>query len=112
MTADLGWADGFTHKKLLGLRSSTQDAHRNGGASGVRPCLGANMSKIQRTRIESQALASRLSGISILGFGASWKAPEPEREVVRSILSALEDKRVLYEDYDHEIRTHVHQSLI
>jgi hypothetical protein len=70
------------------------------------------MSKIQPTRIESQSLASRLSGLSILGFGASWKAPESEREVVRSVLTALEDKRVLYEDYDFEIRTHVHQSLI
>jgi hypothetical protein len=53
------------------------------------------MSKIQRTRIESQSLGSRLSGLSILGFGASWKAPEPEMDVVRSVLTALDDKRVL-----------------
>ena len=54
------------------------------------------MSKIKRARIESQSLGSRLSGISIFGFGASWKAPEPERNVVRSVVSVLEDKRALY----------------
>jgi hypothetical protein len=32
--------------------------------------------------------------------------------VVRSILTALEDKRVLYEYYDFEIKDHVRQSLI
>jgi hypothetical protein len=69
------------------------------------------MSKIQRTRIESQSLGSRLSGISILGFGASWKPPEPERDVVRSILTVLEDKRVLYEDYNFENQGDVNQSL-
>jgi len=74
--------------------------------------LGGKISKIQRTRIESQSLGSRLSGISILGFGASWKPPEPERDVVRSILTVLEDKRVLYEDYNFENQGDVNQSLI
>jgi hypothetical protein len=50
--------------------------------------------------------------VSVFGFGASWKAPEPERDVVRSILNELEDRRVLYVDFEHEIQEHVIQSLI
>jgi hypothetical protein len=70
------------------------------------------MSKIKRARIESKTLGSRLSGLSILGFGASWKAPEPERDVVRSVINILEDKRALYVDYEFEIEDQVNQSLI
>jgi hypothetical protein len=100
-------------KNLLRSGSSTQDAHRNRRASrGSGVVWEQRLTKIQRTRIESQSLGSRLSGLSILGFGASWKPPEPERDVVRSILTALEDKRVLNEDYDFEIKDHVRQSLI
>ena len=70
------------------------------------------MSKIKRARIESKTLGSRLSGLSIFGFGASWKAPEPERDVVRSVINILEDKRALYVDYNLEVEDQVNQSLI
>jgi hypothetical protein len=70
------------------------------------------MSKIKRARIESKTLGSRLSGVSVLGFGASWKAPEPERDVVRSVIKVLEDKRALYVDYASEVQIEVNQSLL
>jgi hypothetical protein len=70
------------------------------------------MSKVKRARIAWKTLVSRLGGFSFFGFGASWKAPEPERDVVRSILNELEDRRVLYVNFEHENQGHVIQSLI
>jgi Family of unknown function (DUF6650) len=68
--------------------------------------------RIKRARVQSQSLASRLAGVSILGFGASWKAPEPERVVVRDVITALEDKRALYSQAVWEEPHHVVQSLL
>jgi hypothetical protein len=65
----------------------------------------------KRMKVQSQSLASRLAGVSILGFGASWKAPEPERVVVRDVITALEDKRALYSQAVWEEPSHVVQSL-
>lgn len=67
--------------------------------------------RTKRIAVQSQSLASRLAGVSILGFGASWKAPEPERVVVRDIITALEDKRALYSQAVWEEPHHVVQSL-
>jgi hypothetical protein len=67
--------------------------------------------RIKRARVQSQSLASRLAGVSILGFGASWKAPERERVVVRDVITALEDKRALYSQAVWEEPHHVVQSL-
>lgn len=65
----------------------------------------------KRVKVRSQSLATRLAGVSILGFGASWKAPEPERVVVRDVITALEDKRALYSQAVWEEPSHVVQSL-
>jgi hypothetical protein len=67
--------------------------------------------RIKRARVQSQSLASRLAGVSILGFGASLKAPEPERVVVRDVITALEDKRALYSQAVWEEPHHIVQSL-
>jgi len=67
--------------------------------------------RAKRAKVQSQSLASRLAGVSILGFGASWKAPEPERVVVRDVITALEDKRALYSQAVWEEPSHVVQSL-
>jgi hypothetical protein len=67
--------------------------------------------RVKRVRVQSQSLASRLAGVSILGFGMSWKAPEPERVVVRDVITALEDKRALYSQAVWEEPSHVVQSL-
>ena len=68
--------------------------------------------RVKKARVQSQSLASRLAGVSILGFGASWKAPEPERVVVRDVITALEDKRALYSQAVWEEPSHVVQSLL
>jgi hypothetical protein len=73
---------------------------------------GGIMSRIKGAPIKWKNLASRLTGLSGFGFGASWKAPEPDRDVVRSVINVLEDKRSLYVDYDLEIRDQVNQSLV
>lgn len=65
----------------------------------------------KRAKVRSQSLASRLAGVSMLGFGVSWKAPEPERVVVRDVITALEDKRALYSQAVWEEPAHVVQSL-
>jgi hypothetical protein len=52
--------------------------------------------RAKRVKVRSQSLASRLAGVSALGFGISWKAPEPERVVVRDVITVLEDRRALY----------------
>jgi hypothetical protein len=65
----------------------------------------------KRAKVRSQSLASRLAGVSALGFGVSWKAPEPERVVVRDVITALEDKRALYSQAVWEEPHHVVQSL-
>lgn len=72
----------------------------------------SDMSLLKRTRVRSQSLLSRLGGFSFLGVGMSWKAPEPERVVVRDIIVALEDKRALYSQAVWEEPAHVVQSLL
>ncbi|MDD1530033.1 hypothetical protein C7U92_21185 [Bradyrhizobium sp. WBOS7] len=68
--------------------------------------------RAKRAKVQSQSLVSRIAGISALGFGMSWKAPEPERVVVRDIITALEDKRALYSQAVWEEPSHVVQSLL
>ncbi len=68
--------------------------------------------RIKRAKVRAQSLASRLAGVSMLGFGASWRAPEPERVAVRDVITALEDKRALYSQAVWEEPSHVVQSLL
>lgn len=67
--------------------------------------------RAKRAKVRSQSLASRIAGVSALGFGISWKAPEPERVVVRDVITALEDKRALYSQAVWEEPHHVVHSL-
>lgn len=67
--------------------------------------------RVKRAKVRSQSLASRIAGISALGFGISWKAPESECVVVRDVVTALEDKRALYSQAVWEEPRHVVQSL-
>ncbi len=67
--------------------------------------------RVKRAKVRSQSLANRLAGVSVLGFGMSWKAPEPERVVVRDVITGLEDKRAFYSQAVWEEPSHVVQSL-
>lgn len=66
----------------------------------------------KRARVQSQSLLSRPGGISLFGVGMSWKAPEPERVVVRDVITALEDKRALFSTAAMEEYYHVIQSVL
>ena len=65
-----------------------------------------------RLRVSFQDLIGRLTGFSTPFFGVSWKPPEPQREVVRRLLSFLEDRRVLFNPYFLEVEWQVEQSVI
>lgn len=66
---------------------------------------------VKSGKTASKFLAKRIAGISAFGFGISWKAPESEREIVRQLITLLEDRRVLYVDGDREIQDYVNRSL-
>ncbi|HXF79432.1 MAG TPA: hypothetical protein VN598_11255 [Usitatibacter sp.] len=46
--------------------------------------------------LQFQEITKRLNGVSIPIFGVQWVPTEPERKIVRDVLIALEDRRVLY----------------
>jgi hypothetical protein len=66
----------------------------------------------KQVKVRSKSLATRLAGVSLFGFGASWKAPEPERVVVRDMITELEDKRALYSQAVWEEPNYVIQSIL
>ena len=68
--------------------------------------------RAKKARVQSQSLLSRLGGFSFLGVGMSWKAPEPERVVVRDVITTLEDKRALFSTAVMEEPNHVVQSVL
>ena len=68
--------------------------------------------KMKRAKVQSQSLLNRLGGFSAFGFGVSFKAPEPERVVVRDVITALEDRRALYIGAICEQPDHVVQSVL
>ena len=49
-----------------------------------------------RSKVLARSLASRLTGFSIPIFGVQWNPPIDERKVVRRLIRALEDRRVLF----------------
>jgi hypothetical protein len=65
------------------------------------------------SRIKFKALARRFKGFSIpiVGGGVSWEPPPDEREIVRRLITFLEDRRVLYVAYHIEVVDHVIYSL-
>lgn len=67
---------------------------------------------LKRIRVQAKSLLSRLGGFSVLGVGISFKAPEPDRVIVRDVITALEDKRALYVGAILEQPEHVVQSVL
>lgn len=53
-------------------------------------------------KVKFKKIAKSLTGFSTPIFGISWNPPESDREVVRRLLTFLEDRRVLYNPYDLE----------
>ena len=52
----------------------------------------------------------RITGVSTPWFGASWEYRESDADVVRRVLSFLEDRRVLYEPLNAQLFSYVGQS--
>ena len=63
-------------------------------------------------RIPFLRTVNRLTGISTPVFGVSWNPPELEREVANELVTALEDRRVLYEDFAFEVPDYVVTSVL
>ncbi len=64
-----------------------------------------------QAKMAYQDVRRRVNGLSILGFGVNWEAPEPEKDIVHGIVRFLEDRRVLYVPMHLEIPSQVEQSL-
>jgi len=62
--------------------------------------------------LKYQELASRLNGVSALSVGVQWMPPEPERKVVRDVLTFFEDRRVLFNPCAWEMPDDVIQSVL
>lgn len=69
--------------------------------------------KTQKAKLSLKEIASRMTGFSIpvIGGGMSWKAPINERDEVRAFLTALEDRRVLYNPQQLEVESQVQYSI-
>jgi hypothetical protein len=57
-------------------------------------------------------IASKLTGFSTPLFGVSWQPPETERKIAISIVTFLEDRRVLYNPTELEIPHHCISSVV
>lgn len=66
----------------------------------------------QKGRIAAKSLARRLTGFSLPFFGVQWTPPADEREIVRGLLTALEDRRVLFVPHHLEVVSHVTSSVL
>ena len=62
--------------------------------------------------LKYQEIASRLNGIQIPIFGVQWAPTEPDRKVVRDVLTVLEDRRVLYNPCAWELESEVNESVL
>jgi hypothetical protein len=57
-------------------------------------------------------IARRITGISTPVFGVSWNPSESTRDIVRGLVTFLEDRRVLFIDYQMEHGPWVTQSVL
>lgn len=63
-------------------------------------------------RIAAKSLVHRLTGFSLPFFGVQWTPPTDEREIVRGLLTALEDRRVLFVPHHLEVVSQVNSSVL
>ena len=63
-------------------------------------------------KIDFKKIARSLTGISTPVFGVSWNPPVTDREIVRNLVTFLEDRRALYNPYNIETPLFVNQSLL
>ena len=66
----------------------------------------------KKGRIAAKSLVNRLTGFSLPFFGIQWTPPADEREIVRGLLTALEDRRVLFVPHHLEVVSQVTASVL
>ncbi len=74
--------------------------------------MGRSHDITQKGRIAANSLVHRLSGFSLPFFGVQWTPPADEREIVRGLLTAMEDRRVLFVPYNLEVVSQVTSSVL
>ena len=70
------------------------------------------MAARKKTLLHFKEIASRLNCVQIPIFGVQWTPAEPERKVVRDVLTFLEDRRVLYNPCAWEMEREVTDSVL
>lgn len=70
------------------------------------------MTATKKKLLHFKELASRLNGVQIPIFGVQWVPTEPERKVVRDVLTFFEDRRVLYNPCAWELESEVNESVL
>ena len=63
-------------------------------------------------RLSFREVAQRITGISTPVFGVSWNPPEDKREIVRRLVTFLEDRRALYAEFQMEYGPWVERSVL
>jgi len=70
------------------------------------------MMKSKKARLKIADLARRITGFSTPVLGVSWNPPAADRDAVRSLLTFLEDRRVLFHPFHLEVEYQVQQSVL
>ncbi len=65
-----------------------------------------------KTRLLFQEIVSKITGFSTPVFGIQWEPPNKEREIAKSVITFLEDRRVLYNPTELELPHHCISSVI
>ena len=63
-------------------------------------------------KIPFDKVAKSLTGFSTPIFGVSWNPPKTDRDIVRKLITFLEDRRALYNPYDIEMPVYVARSIL
>jgi len=67
---------------------------------------------MNKLKLTFKEIASRLTGFSIPIFGVSWQPDESEIKIAKRIITALEDRRVLFSPYELEVPRHCISSVL
>ncbi|MGH9210906.1 MAG: DUF6650 family protein [Acidimicrobiales bacterium] len=70
------------------------------------------LSPMSKRRVPAGKLTSRLTGLDVLGFGASWEPATSDAVVAEGVIRYLEDRRVLYASADVEVPEHCIASVL
>jgi len=67
---------------------------------------------MSKKKVSFRKLATSITGFSTPIFGVSWTPPKDKRDIVRDLVTFLEDRRALFEDYCREFGPWVNESVL